>query len=198
MTRWQTVRDLKRELRWIAGANEADETAVAAPRGASPRLSRGWVTASLVATAVVTALAVWVLKPSPAPPAALVHRFTIDVGPNHELHQGAGGVTRRAARRLRRDCRWNDPTLRSGLGCVRVDANRRDGRSADRRLLSGWPAISSFNSATVNGGRSIGVLLRVAFRTPSSTGTAHSTRQRSGWMTTRSCTPPSVTGMGTA
>ena len=83
--RWQTVRDLKRELRWIADANEADETAVAAPWGASPRPPRGWVTASLVATAVVTALAVWLLKPIPAPLAAPVHRFTIEVGPNQEL-----------------------------------------------------------------------------------------------------------------
>ena len=88
--RWQTVRDLKRELAWVAQPDETDDATVAAPAATGVAgLSRGRLGASLLATAAVTALAVWMLKPVPAPPAPAVHRFVIDV----EQHQVlTGGV----------------------------------------------------------------------------------------------------------
>ena len=85
--RWQTVRDLKRELRWLAeaggGADEPPETAAAPSRGwglAGWRLALG-----VAASALVAAAAAWALKPAPAPPAVTVERFVIEVGEGQEL-----------------------------------------------------------------------------------------------------------------
>ena len=85
--RWQTVRDLKRELRWLAEAgDEADEpreTPSAPARG--PGLA-GWRLALGVAASALGAAAVaWLLKPAPAPPVATVERFVIEVGEGQEL-----------------------------------------------------------------------------------------------------------------
>ena len=85
--RWQTMRDLKRELRWLAEAGgEADEpveTASAPARG--PGLA-GWRLAVAAAVpALIAAAAAWTLKPAPAPPAATVERFVIEVGEGQEL-----------------------------------------------------------------------------------------------------------------
>ena len=81
------MRDLKRELRWLAQAgDEADEvpeTASAPVRG--PGLA-GWRLAlGVVAPALVAAAAAWTLKPVPAPPPATVERFVIEVGEGQEL-----------------------------------------------------------------------------------------------------------------
>ena len=85
--RWQTVRDLKRELRWLAEAGgEADESPeTAAATGRGPGLA-GWRLGLVaVAPALVAAAAAWALKPAPAPPAGAVERFVIDVGEGQEL-----------------------------------------------------------------------------------------------------------------
>ena len=85
--RWQTMRDLKRELRWlaqaVADADESPETA-SAPAG-GPALA-GWRLAlSVVTPALIAAAVAWTLKPSPTPPAVAVERFVIEVGEGQEL-----------------------------------------------------------------------------------------------------------------
>lgn len=87
--RWQTMRDLKRELRWLAqSGGEAEEPpeAASAPAGGSGlagwRLALGVVVPALIAAAAVVA---WTLKPAPAPSAAAVERYVIEVGERQEL-----------------------------------------------------------------------------------------------------------------
>ncbi len=84
--RWQTVRDLKRELRWLAEAGgEADEPGTASSSIGGPGLA-GWRLALVaVAPALMAAAGAWTLKPAPAPPAAAVERFVIEVGEGQEL-----------------------------------------------------------------------------------------------------------------
>ncbi len=87
--RWQTMRDLKRELQWIDPTGESDEPdpglpAVSDPAGrAAPA---GWrFVLALVVTAAVTAGAVWTLKPPADAPPLAVQRFTIDLAPGQSL-----------------------------------------------------------------------------------------------------------------
>ncbi len=85
--RWQTVRDLKRELRWLAeaggDADEPEQTASAPADG--PGLA-GWrLAVGVAAPALVAAAVSWTLKPAPAPPPATVERFVIEVGEGREL-----------------------------------------------------------------------------------------------------------------
>ena len=95
--RWQTMRDLKRELRWIAQAGESGEPggetgpergpdAARRPAAGGGR-GRGWwrLAASLAVTAAVSATAGWMLKPVPGAPPPAVQRFTIDVGAGRAL-----------------------------------------------------------------------------------------------------------------
>ena len=85
--RWQTVRDLKRELRWIAQADEPDDATVttSAPAGGTPARP-GWrLAVGMLAPALVAATAAWMLKPVPEPPAATVQRFVIAAGEGQEL-----------------------------------------------------------------------------------------------------------------
>ena len=85
--RWQTMRDLKRELRWLAqsgGAAEEPTEAASGPTGGSGLA--GWRLAlGAVVPALIAAAAAWTLKPAPAPPAAGVERFVIEVGEGQEL-----------------------------------------------------------------------------------------------------------------
>ena len=89
--RWQTMRDLKRELQWIDPTGEADEpdpepgaAAPAAPAGRA--VGTGWRFAlALLVTAAVTAAAAWTLKPAADAPPLPVQRFTIDLAPGQTL-----------------------------------------------------------------------------------------------------------------
>ena len=89
--RWQTMRDLKRELQWIDPTGEADEpdpepgaAAAAAPAGRA--VGTGWRYAlALLVTAAVTAAAAWTLKPAADAPPLPVQRFTIDLAPGQTL-----------------------------------------------------------------------------------------------------------------
>lgn len=85
--RWQTVRDLKRELRWLAEAGgDADwpaQTAFAPARG--PGLAGCRLALGVAVPALVAAAAAWTLKPAPPLPAATVERFVIEVGEGQEL-----------------------------------------------------------------------------------------------------------------
>ena len=83
--RWQTMRDLKRELGWLAEAGgEADEPPEAASSPARGPGLAGWRLAlGVAAPALVAAAVAWTLKP--APPAATVERFVIEVGEGQEL-----------------------------------------------------------------------------------------------------------------
>ena len=88
--RWQTMRDLKRELQWIDPTGEADEPetepAAAVPAPAGRAVGTGWRFAlALLVTAVVTAGAAWTLKPAAEAPALPVQRFTIDLAPGQSL-----------------------------------------------------------------------------------------------------------------
>ena len=87
--RWQTMRDLKRELGWIdptgeSGEPEPEPAAAAAPAGRA--LAAEWRFAlGLLVTAAVTAGAVWTLKPAAAAPPRSVQRFTIDLAAGESL-----------------------------------------------------------------------------------------------------------------
>ena len=88
--RWQTMRDLKRELQWIDPTGEADEPeterAAAAPAPAGRAAAAGWRFAlALLVTAAVTAGAAWTLKPAADAPLLPVQRFTIDLAPGESL-----------------------------------------------------------------------------------------------------------------
>ena len=89
--RWQTMRDLKRELQWIDPTGEADEpeAAPAAAAGAAPAVraagARWRFALALLVTAAVAAGAVWTLKPAADAPPLLVQRFTIDLAPDQSL-----------------------------------------------------------------------------------------------------------------
>ena len=97
--RWQTMRDLKRELRWIDPTGESDEpeaeparaaaraqAAAGSPMPAGRGAAAGWRFAlGLVFTAAVTAAAVWTLKPAADAPPPAVQRFTIDLAPGRSL-----------------------------------------------------------------------------------------------------------------
>ncbi len=97
--RWQTMRDLKRELRWIDPTGESDEPEAEPARAAAPAqvaagspiptgrgAAAGWRFAlGLLFTAAVTAAAVWTLKPAADAPPPAVQRFTIDLAPDQSL-----------------------------------------------------------------------------------------------------------------
>ena len=88
--RWQTMRDLKRELGWIDPTGESDEPdpepGAATPAPAGRATAAGWRLAlGLMVTAAVTAGAVWALKPAAAAPPLAVHRFTIDLAAGESL-----------------------------------------------------------------------------------------------------------------
>ena len=87
--RWQTMRDLKRELGWIAPTGESDEpdpAPAAAAGGAGGTSVAGWLFAlGLLVAAAVTAGAVWTLKPAASAPALPVQRFTIDLAAGESL-----------------------------------------------------------------------------------------------------------------
>ena len=87
--RWQTMRDLKRELGWIDPTGESDEPDPAAAVATAPSgraSAAGWRFAlALLVTALLTAGAVWALKPAAAAPPLPVQRFTIDLAPGESL-----------------------------------------------------------------------------------------------------------------
>ena len=86
--RWQTMRDLKRELRWMC-AGESDEPGQA-PAGEPAAAGRGPVTGwrfavSLLAIATVVVGAAWTLRPVNDVPPLPVYRFTIDLAPGQSF-----------------------------------------------------------------------------------------------------------------
>lgn len=90
--RWQTMRDLKRELQWIDPTGEADEpdaepADAATSSGAGGRApAAGWRFAlALLVTAALAAVAVWTLKPAADAPPLRVQRFTIDLAAGESL-----------------------------------------------------------------------------------------------------------------
>ena len=78
--RWQTARDLVRELKWIAGAgSHADELFQSAPRrGMAKHL--GWVAAAALAIIATIAATGWLLAQRPPPPAPLM-RLSVETSP---------------------------------------------------------------------------------------------------------------------
>jgi eukaryotic-like serine/threonine-protein kinase len=75
--RWQSARDLKAELVWIAGGG------IEVPRQAQARPASKWIWgAAVLVGAVVAAFAVWMLKPVPAKP---ISRTVIALGPDERL-----------------------------------------------------------------------------------------------------------------
>ena len=89
--RWQTMRDLKRELQWIDPTGEADEAEAAPAAAATPApavraAGAGWRLAlALLVTAAVAAGAAWTLKPAADAPLLPVQRFTIDLAQGQTL-----------------------------------------------------------------------------------------------------------------
>ncbi|MCG6927560.1 MAG: serine/threonine-protein kinase [Acidobacteria bacterium] len=88
--RWDTAHDVANELRWVAETS-ADQPP-GTPGGPTGRWRRSSVLAVALATGLVGALGVWMIKPSPAPPAIV--RSLLDVRPAAEVNAGgvAGGV----------------------------------------------------------------------------------------------------------
>ena len=86
--RWQTMRDLKRELRWVAQAGPAETEEVATIAHAAP--SRLWFAGSVIAAAIVAAAAGWTLKPAPELPVPGVQRFIIDAPAGHRVTRPFG------------------------------------------------------------------------------------------------------------
>ncbi len=81
--RWQSVRDVMDELKWIAEspAQAAGSTAAVGPTHTAWRKRLVWAAAALVAC-LVTGLAVWILKPVTPPP---VTRLAISLSPGQQL-----------------------------------------------------------------------------------------------------------------
>ena len=78
--RWQSARDLEQELKWIAdGGSQIGAVGVNSSSGASARKGRTLqlVSGAVLLAVALTGLAVWFLKPNPAPPPKLVSRFSI-------------------------------------------------------------------------------------------------------------------------
>ena len=81
--RWQSARDLKRQLEWIA-AQPASSSIVAAPGTAAnvPRRSAGTrtglIAASIIAGAAIAGATAWIRWPNPVPP-PMVTRFAMEL-----------------------------------------------------------------------------------------------------------------------
>lgn len=86
--RWQTVRDLKRELRWVAQTDSSEAHAVESAAQSAP--SRPWFAGSVAAAAIIAAAAGWALKPAPVLPAPDVQRFVIDAPAGHRVTRPFG------------------------------------------------------------------------------------------------------------
>ena len=77
--RWQTARDLKRQLEWVAGDSSLSGTAIPPPPSPRPALARGpMMFAAVVAGAAIAAASAWALWPASARP-AVVTRFGVDL-----------------------------------------------------------------------------------------------------------------------
>src|SRR5258706_125582 len=77
--RWQSARDLKAELVWIASSG------IESPRQAQARPTSKWIWgAAVLLIAAVAVLAGWMLRPVPAP-AKPVSRMVIALGPGEHL-----------------------------------------------------------------------------------------------------------------
>jgi Tol biopolymer transport system component len=89
--RWQSARDLMRELKWIAaGANDGPTQATAAPR----RSNRApWLVATALGLGLLAAAVVVVRHVREAPPTADAIQFTIPPPENSQFGGPAGGGT---------------------------------------------------------------------------------------------------------
>ena len=94
--RWQSARDLQRELEWIAAGERAGRTPATAAAPAPQRARERTAWAAAAAAAVVAALAlVWALRRESAPPAETV-RFQVH-SPPQATFLGLGPVWHSAA-----------------------------------------------------------------------------------------------------
>jgi serine/threonine-protein kinase len=76
--RWQSARDLRDEMAWIAAGGSATPAQVTNP----PHKAWGWIAAGVVVVAVAAALGAWMLKPAPVRP---VTRTVIALNPDEHL-----------------------------------------------------------------------------------------------------------------
>jgi len=85
--RWQSAKDLTDELKWITGAgSEASKAALPAATASQQRKIPVAVAGLVAATvAVITGLAIWLLKPAPPSSPEPVSRFTITLPPGDRL-----------------------------------------------------------------------------------------------------------------
>jgi len=86
--RWQNAHDLMSELKWIAeGGSQVSSLPTVPTKGIRALGLRGLLLSAgtLLLVAAITSLAVWNLKPSPAPLQQPVSRFTITLPPGQQL-----------------------------------------------------------------------------------------------------------------
>jgi eukaryotic-like serine/threonine-protein kinase len=86
--RWQTARDLEVDLKWIAeGGSHVTLAPTAVVKGIRSLGRRGLILSvgALLLVAVVTGLAIWNLKPTPAPPLQPVSRLVVNLPPGQQL-----------------------------------------------------------------------------------------------------------------
>jgi Tol biopolymer transport system component len=85
--RWQTAHDVTKQLKWVAEVGSAVTPSAAAPKGIRALGRRGLIVSggALLLVAVVTGLAVWNLKPTPAPGPQPVSRTVITQPPGQQL-----------------------------------------------------------------------------------------------------------------
>ena len=77
--RWQSARDLKRQLEWVAGHSSLSGAAITPPPSPRPALARAAsILAAVVGGGAIAAASAWALWPASARP-AVVTRFSVDL-----------------------------------------------------------------------------------------------------------------------
>jgi hypothetical protein len=89
--RWQTARDLKRQLEWVAVRSATGAIAAPAPSARPARRLLPLVGALVVGATITGAAAAWVMRPRPAAP-PVVTRFSVLLPEGHQFTRGGRHV----------------------------------------------------------------------------------------------------------
>ena len=120
--RWQSARDLLRELKWIGSGSQAPAASLRGRLSSRPSVLVAWGTAAVMA-AVAGVASLSLLWPTPSAP---VTRFVVQMPPTHELFTGGGASLVLSA---------------DGRTLVYIGTSAAGGRSLYRRQLDQLDAI---------------------------------------------------------